>query len=79
MIIDYVKEIESDGAGPWRSTGAPVRLIQKVVKPNALAPIASQPFDDTQPCPGWHPLADMVTGLMSGAGVDGPDEDTLPG
>ena len=37
------------GAGPCRSTGTPARLIQNVVKPNALAPIASQQFDDTKP------------------------------
>ena len=40
------------GAGPWRSTGAPVRLIQNVVNPNALAPIASQPLEETKPMRG---------------------------
>ena len=35
------------GGGPWRSTGAPARLIQNAVKPNACAPMASQPFADT--------------------------------
>src|SRR5207244_2157582 len=35
------------GAGAWRSVGSPSRLIQKVVNPNAFAPAASQPFDET--------------------------------
>ena len=39
----------ASGFGPWRSSGAPARLTQIAVKPNALAPTTSQPFDDTKP------------------------------
>src|SRR5580765_1974840 len=49
------------GATPSASTGAPVRLIQKVRKPKALAPEASQQLLDTKP------IADFGTRSFSTA------------
>ena len=68
------------GGGPWRSTGAPARLIQNVVNPNAFAPIASQPFDDTKPIrpagtlqPVDGELVDARARLVDAGGIDRED------
>ena len=53
------------GGAPCRSTGAPVRLTQKVVNPKALAPMASQPLDET------NAIRDVGVGTTGVAIVDG--------